>query len=95
MESASRSNGSRVGFDHVFFIALQYEAGSAFLDAEELINRFMHFVADLFGRQRAHDHQLRIFACMDHLSKTLVFKRQFFNITSKTCHFFLDFQFSF
>ena len=62
------------------------------VDAEELIDLFMHFVADIFTRPQAHDHQLRVLSGKQYLPEIVIFKGLFFNWNGISCHFSSPFQ---
>src|SRR5690242_5010167 len=46
----------------MFLLLVEDELGLALLDAEELIDARVHFLADLLARLQAHDHQLGVLA---------------------------------
>jgi hypothetical protein len=56
----------------MFFGPIKDELGSTLLNPEELVNVFMHLVADLFLRLQAHHHKLQVLAGEQHSPKVLV-----------------------
>ena len=46
----------------MFFLAIENEFGFTFLDAEELVDFSMDFVADLLAGLQTHHYQLGVFS---------------------------------
>jgi hypothetical protein len=67
--------------------AVEDELGSAFLDPKELVNLFMHLVADRFLGLQAHHHELQMLAGEQDLPKVLVLFGLLFDRSNIATHF--------
>jgi hypothetical protein len=48
------------GLDNMLHLFLKDESGFTLLDAEELVDVRVHFIADFFFRLQAHYHELQM-----------------------------------
>jgi hypothetical protein len=91
VEGSCRDDNRISGMDPMFFIRIEHEPGRALLDAEELIDVWMDFIADFFAWLKAHHDQLAMFTGENYFSKEGVLLGQLFDGANKRFHFFIPF----
>ena len=62
------------------------EFGLPCFDPEELIDAWVHLVADFFPRRQAHQYELRMLSGAQYLSKVCVFQSQLLNRSDECNH---------
>src|SRR5690606_10921781 len=85
MYSTRRHDNCR-SVGNVIFISINHASACTLLDTKELVIFRMYLQANIFVGLETHQHQLAVFASVNHFSKISIVDTVLFNICVISCH---------